>query len=102
MQDGFHRTFLAGASTPRPPVIAWAQVRYSAVLIADGSTLDVRLRKIGLLREAAVAPLAGRMMALLDLTTRLPRRVCGTTPTRRARTCVSGRACTRRSRPALC
>ena len=75
MQDGFHRTFLAGASTPRPPVIAWAQVSYSAVLIADGSTLDVRLRKIGLLREAAVAPLAGRMMALLDLTTRLPRRV---------------------------
>ena len=60
---------------PVPPVIAWAQARYTAVLIADGSTLDVLLRQIGLLREAAVAPLAGRMMALLDLTTRLPRRV---------------------------
>jgi len=60
---------------PLPPVIAWAQARYTAVLIADGSTLDVLLRKIGLLREAAVAPLAGRMMALLDLATRLPRRV---------------------------
>ncbi len=60
---------------PVPPVIAWAQARYAAVLIADGSTLDVLLRQIGLLREAAVAPLAGRMMVLLDLTTRLPRRV---------------------------
>ena len=60
---------------PLPPVIAWAQARYTAVLIADGSTLDVLLRKVGLLREAAAAPLAGRMMALLDLTTRLPRRV---------------------------
>ena len=57
------------------PVIAWAQARYTAVLIADGSTLDVLLRKIGWLQEAAVAPLAGRLMALLDLTTRLPRRV---------------------------
>jgi len=35
----------------------------------------VRLRAIGRLRDAAVAPLAGRMMALLELTTRLPRRV---------------------------
>jgi hypothetical protein len=60
---------------PLPPIIAWAQARYTAVLIADGSTLDGLLRKIGLLREAAAAPLAGRMMALLDLTTRLPRRV---------------------------
>ena len=30
---------------------------------------------LGLLRDADVAPLAGRMMALLDLATRLPRRV---------------------------
>jgi hypothetical protein len=60
---------------PVPAVIAWAQDRYTAVLIADGSTLDVRLRKVGLLREMDPAPLAGRMMALLDLTTRLPRRL---------------------------
>lgn len=60
---------------PLPPVIAWAQARFTAVLIADGSTLDVLLRKIGLLQDAVEAPLAGRMMALLDLTTRLPRRV---------------------------
>jgi hypothetical protein len=60
---------------PVPAVIAWAQDRYTAILIADGSTLDVLLRKVGLLRETDPAPLAGRMMALLDLTTRLPRRL---------------------------
>lgn len=60
---------------PLPPVVAWAVARYSAVLIADGSTLDVLLRKIGLLRDAAQAPLAGRMLALLDLASRLPWRI---------------------------
>jgi hypothetical protein len=49
--------------------------RYSAVLIANGSTLDVLLRKSGLLRAVTQAPLAGRMMALLDLASRLPWRV---------------------------
>jgi hypothetical protein len=66
-----------GQTRPRPvpPVIAWAQAHFAAVLIADGSTRDVLLRKIGLLRDAAVAPRAGRMRALLDLATRLPQRV---------------------------
>ena len=43
--------------------------------MADGSTLDALLRKIGLLRDALKAPLAGRMMALLDLASRVPWRV---------------------------
>ncbi len=60
---------------PLPPAVAWAQAHFTAVLIADGSTLDGLLRKIGLLQDAAKAPLAGRMMALLDLASRLPRRV---------------------------
>ncbi len=60
---------------PLPPAVAWARVHFAAVLIADGSTLDAVLRKIGLLRTAVQAPLAGRMMALLDLASRLPRRV---------------------------
>lgn len=60
---------------PLPSVVAWAQARYTAVLIADGSTLDALLRKIGLLRDAAQAPLAGQMLALLDLAARLPWRV---------------------------
>lgn len=60
---------------PLPPAVAWAQAHFTAVLIADGSTLDVLLRKIGLLRDAVKAPLAGRMLAVLDLASRLPRRV---------------------------
>ena len=60
---------------PLPPEIAWAQRHYRQVLIHDGSTLDALLRKVGLLREADTSPLAGRMTALLDLASRLPRQV---------------------------
>ena len=60
---------------PLPPAVAWATAHFPAVLIADGSTLDGLLRKIGVLQDAVKAPLAGRMMALLDLASRLPRRV---------------------------
>ncbi len=60
---------------PLPPEVAWAQRHYRHVLIHDGSTLDALLRKIGLLREADSPPLAGRMTALLDLASRLPRQV---------------------------
>ncbi len=35
---------------PLPPAVAWAKAHFTAVLIADGSTLDGLLRKIGLLR----------------------------------------------------
>ena len=57
---------------PLPPEIAWAQALYSQVAIVDGSTLDALLRKVGLLQDALVNPLAGRMTALLDLCSRLP------------------------------
>lgn len=60
---------------PLPPEIAWAQAHYTQVLIQDGSTLDALLRKVGLLRDADTNPLAGRMTALLDLCSRLPRRI---------------------------
>jgi hypothetical protein len=65
----------AARQRPLPPAVAWAIAHFTAVLIADGSTLDGLLRKIGLLQDAVKAPLAGRMMALLDLASRLPRRV---------------------------
>jgi hypothetical protein len=60
---------------PVPPEIAWAQARYREVLVQDGSTLDALLRKVGLLREEETNPLAGRMTALLDLCSRLPRAI---------------------------
>lgn len=58
---------------PLPPEVAWAQEHYAAVLTVDGSTLDGLLRKVGLLRQEPTAPLAGRMIALLDVASRLPR-----------------------------
>jgi hypothetical protein len=57
---------------PLPPVLAWAQKRYTAVLAADGSTLDALLRKVGLLRGRERHPLAGKMMVLLDVCSWLP------------------------------
>jgi hypothetical protein len=58
---------------PLPPELAWAQAHYPAVLTVDGSTLDALLRRVGLLRDRPDYPLAGRMAALLDLGSRLPR-----------------------------
>lgn len=60
---------------PLPAEIAWAQAHYTAVLACDGSTLDALVRKVGLLREAPQHPLAGRMLAVLDLASQLPRQV---------------------------
>jgi Transposase DDE domain len=58
---------------PLPPELAWAQAHYPAVLAVDGSTLDALRRQVGLLRDRPDQPLAGRMAALLDLCSRLPR-----------------------------
>jgi hypothetical protein len=60
---------------PLPPALAWAQQHFRAVLALDGSTLDSLLRKCGLLRDGQGPVLAGRMAALLDLITRLPRQI---------------------------
>jgi hypothetical protein len=57
---------------PLPPEVAWAQAHYTQVALVDGSTLDALLRKVGLLRDAPLQPLAGRMTGLLDLCSRLP------------------------------
>lgn len=60
---------------PLPPAMQWAQRHFTAVLALDGSTLDGLLRKCGLLRDGEGPVLAGRMAALLDLITRLPRTI---------------------------
>jgi len=65
----------AERTRPLPPELAWARAHYSAVLAVDGSTLDALRRQVGLLRDRADTPLAGRMTALLDLCSRLPRRL---------------------------
>ena len=59
-------------SRPLPAEIEWALSHYIQVVAADGSTLDALVRRVGLLRDLPEHPLAGRMMALLDVTSRLP------------------------------
>jgi hypothetical protein len=60
---------------PVAPAVQWAQRHFTAVLALDGSTLDGLLRKVGLLRDGEGPILAGRMAALLDLASQLPRQV---------------------------
>jgi len=60
---------------PLPQAVAWANQHYRQVLAVDGSTLDALVRKVGLLRDAPTHPLAGRMIALLDVGSRLPRKI---------------------------
>jgi hypothetical protein len=57
---------------PIPPEVLYARGHFDRLLIFDGSTLDVLLRKLKALRDLPIAPLAGRMGALLDLASRLP------------------------------
>lgn len=57
---------------PLPPVMAKARTHFKAVYALDGSTLDVLLRKVGLLRDSDGSPLAGRLAALLDVASQLP------------------------------
>jgi len=57
---------------PLPPVLAWAKERYTAMLAADGSTLDALMRKVGLLRDSETHPLAGKMMTVLNICSWLP------------------------------
>jgi hypothetical protein len=57
---------------PLPTEITWVLERYERVWAVDGSTLDALMRRVGLLRDLPEHPLAGRMMGLLDVTSRLP------------------------------
>jgi Transposase DDE domain len=62
----------AARQRPLPPVLAWADQHFAAVLSFDGSTLDALVRQTGLLRDGEGPVLAGRMAGLLNVTTRLP------------------------------
>lgn len=58
---------------PLPSLLAWARSHYTAVLAGDGSTLDALLCQVGLLRGQHPQPLAGKLFAVLDVCTHLPR-----------------------------
>ena len=60
---------------PLNPAIGHALQHFSAVLALDGSTLDSLSRKVGLTAQQTGFALAGRMAALLDIGSLLPRKV---------------------------
>jgi Transposase DDE domain len=49
-----------------------AQASFEQIWIADGSTLEKLFRKLGSLQEVEDAPLAGKILTIIDLVTRLP------------------------------
>jgi len=57
---------------PFPEEIEWSLQHYDQIWAVDGSTLDALMRRVGLLRDLPDHPLAGRMMGLLDVASRLP------------------------------
>jgi len=57
---------------PLPVSIQTAQGEFERIWIADGSTLEKLFRKLGSLQEKEIAPLAGKILTIIDLVTRLP------------------------------
>ena len=60
---------------PLPAELEWALTHYERVWAVDGSTLDGLVRRVGLLRNLPDYPLAGRMMAILDVASQLPQQL---------------------------
>ena len=60
---------------PLPEALRFATKHFTAVLALDGSTLDALSKKVGLLQGTAGNVLAGRMAALLDVVSLLPRKL---------------------------
>ena len=57
---------------PLPLAIIIARQTFDRIWIADGSTLEALFRKLESLQDAPVGQLAGKICAVIDLTTRLP------------------------------
>lgn len=57
---------------PQPPVITHALQHFDRLWVMDGTTLEALFRKVGALRENPEIPLGGKLLALLDLPSKLP------------------------------
>jgi hypothetical protein len=57
---------------PVPAVIARARAHFAQIRIVDATTLEEVFRKVGGLRGAPAGTLAGKLMAVLDLPSKLP------------------------------
>jgi hypothetical protein len=60
---------------PVPLCVAWGLRHFDHIQAVDGSTLDALLKKVGLLRDTPGTPLGGRMLAILDIVSRLPQHI---------------------------
>jgi hypothetical protein len=68
-------TRAAARTRPLAAPVARALERYERVWILDATALEALFKKVGLLRGAAGTPLGGKLLAVLDLTSKLPVRL---------------------------
>jgi hypothetical protein len=57
---------------PQPPVITRALAHFQQLWVLDASTLEAVARKVGVLHEATGTVLGGKLLAVLDLPSKLP------------------------------
>jgi hypothetical protein len=62
----------AARRRPRPPVITRVQTTFPAVWAVDATTLEALFKKVGLLQGIPNTVLGGKLLAVLDVTTKLP------------------------------
>jgi hypothetical protein len=62
----------AARTRPVPGVIARVQARFPRIRIVDATTLEEVFRKVGGLQGAPAGTLAGKLLAVLDLPSKLP------------------------------
>ena len=62
----------AARSRPQPAVVQRALTRFPAIWVADASTLEAVFRKVGALRGRTETVFGGKLLAVLDLPSKLP------------------------------
>jgi Transposase DDE domain len=62
----------AARTRPQPPPVRRALGPFERVWVVDATTLEAVFRKVGALREAPAAALGGKLLAVLDLPSKLP------------------------------
>lgn len=73
--EGVLPTLLARAtarSRPRPPAITRALAHFPTIWVVDGSALEAVFRKVGAVRDRTAPVFGGKLLAVLDLPSKLP------------------------------
>ncbi len=64
--------WLARQNRPLPESVQFTRAKFESIWCADGSTLEALFRKLKSLEEVKPGSLAGKMVVVMDLVTRLP------------------------------